>query len=279
MIKVEYFRENNRTVVSVDGFITDKSIFPLKVEFINIITKELHYYETLSPSMWASWIGAELLTDVYVYTNSGELLYKWEWDVVEHGDPIEKILWYYLYDKKLKNIETKGLVIGSHDGRNGHWVYPVNKGITTATLIDGSDEQFQKLTENYLGLSNVKLVNTIVTKDGSEVVWFKGGEGYTDTVKIDLIRQYVTDNEITHDSRPSISINDLMENQNYDWVHLDVEGLDAELILNMNQRPNVIIYESMNLTEDENSKLDDWFKNNSYEIMESQGNTVAIKRD
>jgi hypothetical protein len=67
-------------------------------------------------------------------------------------------------------------------------------------------------------------------------------------------------------------------NQNeYDWLHLDVEGIDGDLILCLEQKPNIIIYESMNLSQEMNDKLNEWFTSNQYLTLIDNGNTIAKK--
>jgi hypothetical protein len=68
-----------------------------------------------------------------------------------------------------------------------------------------------------------------------------------------------------------------MTQDNYDWLHLDVEGIDGDLILSLEQKPNVIVYESMNLPEEMNNKLSEWFNTNGYVTITDDGNTIAKK--
>ena len=98
-----------------------------------------------------------------IYSTNGTLLYEYKWDVTIHGDEIEKMLWFYLKSRNIQGLKSNGLVIGSHDGRNGHWIYPIKNGISQATLIEGSEQQFKKLSENYKNLTNIKLLNEIIT--------------------------------------------------------------------------------------------------------------------
>ena len=278
MIDITYDRSINLTRVEVNNLQLIKEHLPLKVQFKNIITGEIHYESELLDYWWTEWKGAEQITDVLVYSSNGTLLHEHKWDVTINGDIHEKMLWFYLKARQLKGLKSNGLVIGSHDGRNGHWIYPVKHKLTDVLLIDGSDKQFINLVENYKHNSNAETLNTIVTTDGSYVEWYQGGEGYTDTVVPSLINEWLDSSEITKSYRKSVSINDLMKDKNYDWLHLDVEGLDGDLILTLENKPNVIIYESMNLDKIMEAKLNLWFVENSYETIECNGNTIAIKK-
>jgi hypothetical protein len=250
---------------------------PLTLKLKNIITGEIHFEHQFWPNVWANWTGAELITDMLIYDSTGELIFEKKWDVTEYGDSIEKDLWYYLKGRQNRGLRSKGLVIGTHDGRNGHWIYPIKHGLSDATLIDGSDKQYVELVNNYKNKINVETKNLIVTTDGSDVEWYQGGEGYTDTVVKELIEAWVNDGTIVKTHRPSVSINELMAQDNYDWLHLDVEGIDGDLILCLEQRPNVIVYESMNLPEEMNNKLNEWFSINQYFTITDNGNTIAKK--
>jgi hypothetical protein len=278
MIDITYDRSINLTRVEVNNLQLIKEHLPLKVQFKNIITEEIHYESELLDYWWTEWKGAEQITDVLVYSSNEKLLYEHKWDVTINGDIHEKMLWFYLKARQLKGLKSNGLVIGSHDGRNGHWIYPVKHKLTDVLLIDGSDKQFINLVENYKHNSNVETLNTIVTTDGSYVEWYQGGEGYTDTVVPSLINEWLDSSEITKSYRKSVSINDLMKDKNYDWLHLDVEGLDGDLILALKQKPNIIIFEDENLDIVTKAKLEVWFLENSYETIKHICNTIAIKK-
>jgi hypothetical protein len=278
MIDITYNRSINLTRVEVNNLQLIKEHLPLKIQFKNIISGEIHYESELLDYWWTEWKGAEQITDVLIYSSNEKLLYKYKWDVTVNGDIHEKMLWFYLKARQLNGLKSNGLVIGSHDGRNGHWIYPVKHKLTDVTLVDGSDKQFISLVENYKHNSNVETLNTIVTTDGSDVEWYQGGEGYTDTVVPSLINEWLDSSEITKSYRKSISINELMKDKNYDWLHLDVEGLDGDLILALEQKPNIIIFEDENLDVITKAKLKVWFLENSYETIKHICNTIAIKK-
>jgi len=278
MINITYDRNQNKTKVEISKLDVIKQHLPLKVQFKNIITDEIHYEAELKDYYWVEWCGAELITDVLIYSTNGTLLHEYKWDVTIHGDEIEKMLWFYLKSRKIQGLKSNGLVIGSHDGRNGHWIYSVKHELTDAILVDGSDKQYVELKQNYKDNSNIETLNTIVTTDGSDVEWYQGGEGYTDTIVPSFINSWLDSSEIVKSYRKSISINDLMKDKNYDWLHLDVEGIDGDLILALENKPNVIIYESMNLNKIMEAKLNLWFVENLYNTIECNGNTIAIKK-
>ena len=226
---------------------------------------------------WCKWSGAELITDVLVYTQDDKLIHHHKWDIVSYGDEIEKSLWFYLKTRKELNLKSNGLVIGTHDGRNGHWIYAIKENLSNALLIDGSEKQFSELQKNYEGVPNIKMMNTIVTVNGGTIEWYQGGEGYTDTVVSDLIHDWLEDSQITKVQKESISFVELTNQNDFDWIHLDVEGIDGDLILSLEKLPNVIVYESMNLDKEMESKLNEWFVKNNYNVLVCNGNTMATR--
>lgn len=277
MIKIEYNRLTNTTKVlteQIDSIFFEEKIL---VRFRNIITDEIHYEVFLGPHSWCNWTGAELITDIEFCDSRGNIIFKYLWDILRDGDLIEKALWMYLKNRKMNNIKSNGLVIGSHDGRNGHWIYSIKDNLSHATLIDGSEKQFNELVKNYSNKENLKFINEIVTVDGGEVTWYQGGEGYTDTVVKELINEWLTESQITQNKKDSISFKKLIEENNFDWIHLDVEGIDGDLILSLEKLPNIIIYESMNLSQEMTDKLNLWFLENQYITLIENGNTIAKK--
>lgn len=278
MIKVTYNRFANTTGVEV-GDLTPLGNKPITVEFKNIISNEIHYTQTLSSNTWCKWSGAELITDIYFYSSDRKLIHKHKWDILVDGDEIEKSLWFYLMNRKTQGIKSKGLVIGTHDGRNGHWIYSIKHKLSDALLIDGSDKQFEDLRKNYEWFENVKMLNTIVTPNGGVVEWYQGGEGYTDTVVSDLIHDWLDESQITKIQKDSISFVKLTNENDFDWIHLDVEGIDGDLILSLEKLPNVIVYESMNLSNKMESDLETWFTKNGYTTLVCNGNTMATKNN
>lgn len=277
MINISYNRFLNQTGVEI-GDLTPIGGRPIKVVFKNIISEEVHFSQVLNSNTWCRWSGAELITDVLIYNDKDNLIHQHKWDVLRDGDEIEKSLWMYLKNRKIQGVKSKGLVIGTHDGRNGHWIYSIKDKLSDAFLIDGSEKQFENLRKNYEWFENVKMLNTIVTPKGGIVEWFQGGEGYTDTVVSDLIHDWLDESQITKIQKDSISFVKLTNENDFDWIHLDVEGIDGDLILSLEKLPYVIVYESMNLSSEMESDLENWFEKNGYTTLVCNGNTMATKK-
>jgi hypothetical protein len=281
MINYKYDRKENEIRVEITEFcpIAD-SCFPLKVVFREMVSGKDAWSADLWKGHWCTWKGGSTGPyDTVIYNAKGERLMSRSFSVIDEGDFIEKNLWYFL-----ESCEERpwGMVIGSHDGAFGHWVHPVDKGKTDAVLVEGSDAQFGVLKHYYEGNVNAKCIQEIVTTDGSEVEWYEGDKGYTNTILKEVIGKFLEDSQITKSIRKSISINDLIERESQlkgkdpDWIHFDVEGLDADLIMAMKHYPNVIIFELAHLPSQKLSDLQKWFGENGYEWSTSEDGLDAI---
>jgi hypothetical protein len=217
--------------------------------------------------------------DVEILDSKGVPIYYKRWDVMEHGTDFYKSLWIYCKKLISDGKIPRGLVIGTHDGEFGEWVPVVKNKLSEVLLVEGSQTQYDKLVQNYSKNSLVKTRKEIVTPDGKDVIFFEGGEGYTNSVVEKVIRKWETE-EIKSTFSPSISINNLiLENfkGGLDWIHLDVEGLDAKLIMAVDNLPNFIIFEDDNLSEDEKDEIYGYLMNRNYSIKSFGGICEAVK--
>lgn len=277
MIRIKYDRDRNSTYVLTQDLSPIFDHFPINIKMKNIITDEIHFDEDMGSDGWVQATIGEMKTDVLIYSSNGELLEEYKWEVSIYGDDIEKILWYYLKGRRASGLKSNGLVIGTHDGRFGHWIYPVKHQLTHCVLVEGGKKQFDKLVEYYNKFDNVEFINEIITSDGRDVIWYEGGEGYSDTIVKGMIENFVINEPIYQSNRKSVSMDEIMGDIDFDWIHLDVEGLDAELILSLKTFPNIIIYESMNLSDKNKRKLDEWFSENNYLTLSHKGDTIAYR--
>jgi hypothetical protein len=203
---------------------------------------------------------------------------------MSHGSIFYKSL--FLYCKSIINSGKKpnGLVIGTHDGEFGEWVPLVKNNLSSMVLIEGTEKQYNKLCKNFQDWEGLTFVNTIVTTDGNPVSFYEGGLGYTNSVVERVIRGWEKE-EINSSLRDSDSINTIIEkyfrnnNIDLDWLHLDVEGLDVELLLSLNIEniPNFIIFEDFNLTETDRERIELWIKDNKFNKQSESGICLITK--
>lgn len=280
MITVTYNSEGIR--VNVGEITKYNKNTPLKLKIKKHVSGEEQWSTNLNDNWFATYPSTEMF-DIEVVDSKGRIIYTKVWDVMEHGNHFYKTLWMYNKSVLSNGKFPKGLVIGTHDGEFGEWVPIVRKRECNVILVEASDTQFQKLKNNYKNNSLVKTIQNLITPNGGEVEFFEGGAGYTNTVVENVIRHWETE-EISSTKRDSISITDLILNQcdgHIDWLHLDVEGLDAQLIMGIDETkitlPNFIIFEDYNLPQDKKDEIYDWLCQRGYQTYSEGGICEAVK--
>lgn len=280
MISIKY--DNGEIKVTVDDLqkIYSKEELPLKLEIVKTVSQNSVWSCDLNSFSWASFPNPEM-HDVIIRTSKNIMVHHYIWDVIQNGSFHYKTMWLYNVNLLSKNIIPKGIAIGTHDGEFGEWVPLALKNISEILLVDGSEKQFNDLKNNYKSKKNLKFLNEIVTTTGGEIEFFEGGKGYTNTVVERVIRNWETE-PIHSTKRQSVSINELIEstyNGKFDWIHLDVEGLDAKLIMSIKKEylPNLIIFEDNNLFYEEKDEIYNWLKNLNYSLHSEFGICSASK--
>jgi FkbM family methyltransferase len=277
MIKIVYGSEGIR--IDVGEISKYSKNLPFRANIRKTVSGELQWGTDLNDGWFATFPSTEMF-DVEILDSKGSPIYYKRWDVMEHGTDFYKSLWIYCKDLISNGKIPNGLVIGTHDGEFGEWVPVVQNRISKVLLVEGSQNQYDKLIRNYCKNSLVKMVKEIITPDGGEVEFFEGGAGYTNSVVERVIRNWETE-EIKSTIYSSVSVNDLIE-ENFkdglDWLHLDIEGLDAKLIMSMKTLPNFIIFEDHNLTQEEKFEIYDYLENRGFKTKSFGGICEAVRK-
>ena len=264
----------------LSGVFTEEQL-PLIIKIKNLISKDVIWETQLDSNMWASYPDNEV-KDVIVEDSKGNFIYHYNWDVIQHGSIFYKSLWLYCKGIKNKGETPVGLVIGSHDGEFGEWVPLAKNSMSDILLVEASEPQFNRLIKNYKSKHGLSFLQELITTDGEDVEFFEGGRGYTNTVVKRVIDYWETE-EIHSTIRTSTSINQLIKDNFYkklDWLHLDVEGLDAKLLLSLESDylPNFIIFEDGNLNPEEKTEIFSWFEDLNYKLHSESGICMSIKQ-
>lgn len=250
---------------------------PLKIEIKSAVSKNIVWTVEMGDNMWATYPKNEIY-DVIVKDREGKFITQYYWDVFQHGTIFHKSLWLFCKSLINNGIKPRGLVIGTHDGEFGEWVPIAKNFMSDILLIEGSQEQYQKLEKNYLNKDGISLKFDIVTPNGGSVEFYEGGKGYTNSVVERVIRNWEIE-QIHTNRRNSVSINEVIKSYGkIDWLHLDVEGLDAKLILSIEgELPPFIIFEDFNLLELEKKEIYSFLNNLNYNLYSDAGICMATK--
>lgn len=281
MISVVYNNDGIRVDINNTSKYNQNQPYRLKIK--KHVSGELQWETNLLDGWYATYPNTEMF-DVELVDSKDKIIYTKKWDVMEHGNHFYKSLWFYNKSLLSNGYLPKGLVIGTHDGEFGEWVPIVQSRECKVVLVEASDKQFQKLRHNYKHNSMVETVQNLVTPNGGQVEFFEGGEGYTNSIVETVIRDWEKE-EIKSTIRNSISITDLIIKHfdgKLDWLHLDVEGLDAKLIMGIDENrielPNFIIFEDYNLNDIDKNEIYSWLLIRGYSIFSESGICEAVKK-
>ena len=249
---------------------------PLSVNIHNKVTQERIWYCEISDYSWATFPNKEMI-DVVIRDVNGKTVMSRKWDVFIDGDVLYKTIYLYCCKLIREGINPNGLAVGTHDGAFGEWVPIVFDGVSRATLVEASQKQFDKLFENYYDFEGVKLIHSLVTTDGKPQEFYEGGRGYTNTLVPRVIESWETE-PYSSSLTESMSINEIVSNMDrFDWLHLDVEGYDANLLYALDKLPNLIIFENNNLLENERNEINSFLIRKGYTLQQEPVSTIAIK--
>ena len=278
MIKVDYLENEIKVTTQNINDLYSNNQLPLSIHFLNHVTKKTIWSTELNDHSWVAFPNTEMI-DVCVFDKNKKIVFNQTWSVINNGSYHYKA--FYLYCKNLDHT-PKGIAIGTHNGEFGEWVPLVLENKIESVLIEASEKQFNELFENYKSKNNTTLLNALVTTDGNDVEFYEGGRGYTNTVVEKVIRYWETE-EIKSSIKKSKSINSIISHyypNGIDWLHLDVEGLDAKLIMSIEEKnlPNLIIFEDFNLSEEEKKEIYDWLSAKNYKNTSLGGICTSIRK-
>jgi len=287
MISLEFVKPNSEnpfgllhaTVEFQDIVTNHPQEYPLKFLVYSSVSKEKIWESELFPGSWSKFF-EPCNTHATICDPNGNVLTEWKWDTILHGDNSHNL--FMLWCRKNKG--SKGISIGTHDGTTGEWVEPLRSGLIEAFLVEASLSQFKKLVDNYRNIPGTYPVFSLVTDDGRDCEFYECPDGYTNSVFKEHTLGY--SDQINTVYKKSKSLNDLICElglaEDLAWLHLDVEGIDADLILSLDPErvkfPDLIVYESLNLDSLKKESVHKWLSVNNYEFKECGWNTIACKK-
>jgi len=66
--------------------------------------------------------------------------------------------------------------------------------------------------------------------------------------------------------------------QDFDWLHTDLEGYDAKLIMSLKYFPKLIIFENSHIKDDyAYILLQEFLTKKGYHLIEIHGDTLAVR--
>lgn len=251
---------------------------PLNVQFLNSYIKKIIWESKLNPSTWVSFPSRHAV-DLQISTKSNKVLYYIPFNKTKYFDLIEDIFYNCILTHNLKN----GVVVGAGDGSYGEWLNPVIKGLTKVLLIEPNKKEFEILYEDFKHYSNINFLNKGVDIEKSNREFFICPEflGISSVIKENILNFKIEEKNILSEMIECESLNFLLKKDSYDWLRLDVEGLDSSLIFSLDKDVlrslKYIQYEHINITEEEKIKTNIYLESNGFKVFMVNIDMVAIK--
>lgn len=275
MISINYNSEGIKVETTDLNFLY-KNQLPLKIKFLRNVSDRVLWSSEIHSHNWTSFPDSDII-DVQIEDAQGVILKRHRWDVFLNGSFFYQTLWNYCCKRISEGKKNKGLSIGTHNGEFGEWVPLAQNNLSEITLIEGSSKQFEELFKNFSEFTYLKFINEIVTPDGKEVIFYEGGQGYTNSVRKEVIEYWESD-QITETRRSSLKFNDLVS-EDMNWIHLDVEGIDDQLLMSLDENKfenlDIIIFEYNNLSTERRENIDTFMKSKGYETYRDKGICLA----
>lgn len=272
--------DNNKWRIEISekiGFFIDEDSLPYSISFINTYTNKTEWSVELGAGMWATYDGIRG-KKVVVYDKQKNKILEKEWDRFRYGDLIENILTFCI---KKYNL-SKGLIVGAGSGNYGEWIDSVKNNLTSAVLIEPDIVSFKKLYENYSTYENLTFLNVGAdVTNGSTTFWISPDINVSSILKQNCINYGYKEEELIETKISTMTLNTLINEFNIDWLRLDAEGMDYNLIKSISTDNlkclKYIQYEHINITEHEKISLNLYLENNGFNVFMIGIDMVGIR--
>lgn len=255
------------------NFVLENNL-PLIVQFINVLNNKILWECELFPSCWVTYPVVRN-TKVIVKTKDNFILGEKFFDAYKYYDVINDVLSLFISQHQLKN----GLIVGAGEGSYGEWIKILNQNLSKCILVEGDESAYKILKDQY---PNLEVLNYCVDVEDSFKTFFLSPYGNVSSfIKENLIKYGVKEKNIIEKKVNTYSLNKLLNQYNIDWLRLDTEGLDYELIKSITpdnlNKLKYIQYEHINITEEEKIKCNLYLESLGYRVFMVGIDMVAIK--
>lgn len=262
--------------------ILDQSEFPLSFVVRDWISGEISYQSELWGNWW-SFYETYSFKNIYVYTKSGKLLKEFTFRPDFDGGDIEEFFNIWVKSKSRSN----GLVLGAGTGRWGEWLLPVFNNECFVVLVEGDPINQEILLKTHKDRKNVKIENCVVSSTNGLVDFWIAPFNMVSSMDKKVVEKFFPGVDISPITVPSFSINSIIDkhfNNDLDWIRIDIEGSDHDVIMSI--RPDILIrlkmmvYENMNITSEQIFQINERLKNHGFNDFLNFGiDTICLKNN
>lgn len=280
-IEISYIKDGNNLKSNII-FTSSNLNYPVKVYFI-IYGMNIWEVEIISSGMWCELPNSRNV-DIRVIDNNGNLVLNKIWEHNSNSDTVEIEFLKWCRDfHNLKSYKPSGVVIGCHSGVSGEWVEAYKSNlIGESLLIEPNIIPFNKLVSNYQSDSRFTFIKSVVSESDGFVNFYTDENGDSESsslIESNLLKS--SGNSIKNKVK-SISPNFIFENYKVDWLHIDAEGYDANILFLISDeyllKVGFIIWEHIHLSEDVKFRLSNRLIVLGFHVEEGlEYNTFAFK--
>jgi FkbM family methyltransferase len=280
-IEISYVKNGNNLKSNVT-FTSPNLNYPVKVYFI-IYGTDIWNVDITSSGMWCELPNSRNV-DIRVIDNNGDLILNKIWEHNSNSDTveIEFLKWCRDFHNK-KSYKPCGVVIGSHSGVSGEWVEAYNSNLIGKTLlIEPNIVPFNKLVSNYQSDSRFSFLKSVVSESDDFVDFYTNENGDSESsslIESNLLKS--SDNSFKNKVK-SISPKSIFKNYKVNWLHIDAEGYDANILFLISDedllKVEFIIWEHIHLTEEVKFNLSNRLQNLGFYVeVGLEYNTFAVR--
>ena len=264
------------------NYILDRSEFPLSFVIRDWISGEISYQSELWGNWW-SFYDNYSFKNTYVYTKSGKLLKEFTFRPDVDGGDIEEFFNIWVKSKSRSN----GLVLGAGTGRWGEWLLPVFNNECFVVLVEGDPINQEILLKTHKDRKNVKIENCVVSSTDGLVNFWIAPFNQVSSMDKKVVEKFFPGVDINPIYVPSFSINSIIDkhfDNDLDWIRIDIEGSDHDVIMSI--RPDIsirlkmMVYENMNITSEQIFQINERLKNHGFNNFLNFGiDTICLKNN
>lgn len=235
---------------------SEKIKYPVDVYFITLDGKIQWNTSVTSNNQWV--VGPNNMElDIRVIDSFGDVIFSYNYIFNDTSDIIERLFinWCRSFISK-KGFKPKGFIIGAHNGSSGEWVHAYSQDlIGECLIIEPNINPFLSLTSKYKNDSKLTFKKCVISESNDSIDFYTDSSGESESSSL------IESNYLKHENDgfqkikvKSYNPNTLLGSNIPDFIHIDAEGYDGNIILILSDeilnKVKFIIWEHIHLTED-----------------------------
>jgi len=274
--------DNNQWRVEIDEVIKnflDPADFPLSCILKNLYSDRVIWKTKLYPNTWATYQPSSN-TKIIITTSKGKTLKTCS--KPHHSGNLTDYLTCFIHSRNL----SKGLILGAGNGEFGEWVPLANTKQHFCVLVEADPNHTNILKNTYKNYKNIKIIDKGVSTKSETRDFYIAPEGNVSSLLKENPLNYGYDkDQIITQKLEFIGINEILaQEENIDWVRIDIEGMDYSVITAIEDKYfdqiQYLQYEKINLPPSQKTDLKSFLEKKGFVLFDEKVNdydNIAVK--